>query len=137
MAGIAIEEPGVGKSVEGMLSGQRCQTGEALAEWRSSEQVENGIPSTSPPYWDTDDDDDGGPKPSELYGKYTWKIEKFSQITKRELRSNAFEVGGYKWYGWSHFAQFTIAVVNKDPKKSKYSGMFANSRLSCRSSQLV
>jgi hypothetical protein len=39
-----------------------------------------------------------GPKPSELYGKYTWKIEKFSQITKRELRSNAFEVGGYKWY---------------------------------------
>ena len=60
-----------------------------------------------------------------------------------------FEVGKYKWYilvypqgcdvanhlslflcvadydkllpGWSHFAQFTIAVVNKDPKKSKYS----------------
>ncbi|KAI3703285.1 hypothetical protein L1987_73241 [Smallanthus sonchifolius] len=88
-------------------------------------------------------------KPSELYGKYTWKIDKFSQINKRELRSNAFEVGGYKWYiliypqgcdvcnflslflcvadhdkllpGWSHFAQFTIAVVNKDPKKSKYS----------------
>lgn len=26
--------------------------------------------------------------------------------------------------GWSHFAQFTIAVVNKDPKKSKYSGNF-------------
>jgi hypothetical protein len=24
--------------------------------------------------------------------------------------------------GWSHFAQFTIAVANKDPKKSKYSG---------------
>jgi len=24
--------------------------------------------------------------------------------------------------GWSHFAQFTIAVVNQDPKKSKYSG---------------
>lgn len=39
-----------------------------------------------------------GLKPSELYGKYTWKIEKFSQITKRELRSNAFEVGGHKWY---------------------------------------
>ncbi|KAJ7979918.1 MATH domain-containing protein [Quillaja saponaria] len=148
MAGTASEESGVGKSMEGISSGQRCQSGEALAEWRSSEQVENGIPSTSPPYWDTDDDDDGL-KPSELYGKYTWKIEKFSQITKRELRSNAFEVGGYKWYiliypqgcdvcnhlslflcvanhdkllpGWSHFAQFTIAVVNKDPKKSKYS----------------
>ncbi|CAL5208066.1 unnamed protein product [Lathyrus oleraceus] len=148
MAGIASEESGAGKSVEGSFSGHRCQSGEALAEWRSSEQVENGIPSTSPPYWDTDEDDDG-PKPSELYGKYTWKIEKFSQITKRELRSNAFEVGNYKWYiliypqgcdvcnhlslflcvanhdkllpGWSHFAQFTIAVVNKDPKKSKYS----------------
>ncbi|KAH1136154.1 hypothetical protein GLYMA_10G008700v4 [Glycine max] len=148
MAGISSEESGVGKSAEGTFSGQRCQSGEALAEWRSSEQVENGTPSTSPPYWDTDDDDDG-PKPSELYGRYTWKIENFSQITKRELRSNAFEVGSYKWYiliypqgcdvcnhlslflcvanhdkllpGWSHFAQFTIAVVNKDPKKSKYS----------------
>ncbi|KAK2972967.1 hypothetical protein RJ640_022024 [Escallonia rubra] len=150
MAGTASDESGGGRSLEGISSGQlRCQSGEALAEWRSSEQVENGIPSTSPPYWDTDDEDDCGPKPSELYGKYTWKIDKFSQINKRELRSNAFEVGGYKWYiliypqgcdvcnhlslflcvanhdkllpGWSHFAQFTIAVVNKDPKKSKYS----------------
>ncbi|XWS13802.1 hypothetical protein CRYUN_Cryun36dG0069800 [Craigia yunnanensis] len=149
MAGVASEDSGVGRSVEGISSGQRCQSGEALAEWRSSGQVENGTPSTSPPYWDSDDDDDGGLKPSELYGKYTWKIEKFSQINKRELRSNAFEVGGYKWYiliypqgcdvcnhlslflcvanhdkllpGWSHFAQFTIAVVNKDLKKSKYS----------------
>ncbi|KAL6970527.1 hypothetical protein U1Q18_030225 [Sarracenia purpurea var. burkii] len=150
MAGIAAEESGAGRSLEGISSGQQlCQFGEALVEWRSSEQVENGTPSTSPPYWDTDDDDDSGPKPSELYGKHTWKIDKFSQINKRELRSNAFEVGGYKWYiliypqgcdvcnhlslflcvanhdkllpGWSHFAQFTIAVVNKDPKKSKYS----------------
>ncbi|KAK4266101.1 hypothetical protein QN277_027071 [Acacia crassicarpa] len=149
MAGVVVEDSGVGKSVDGISSGQGLQSGESLAEWRSSEQVENGTPSTSPPYWDTDDDEDGGPKPSELYGKYTWKIEKFSQITKRELRSNAFEVGSYKWYiliypqgcdvcnhlslflcvanhdkllpGWSHFAQFTIAVVNKDPKKSKYS----------------
>ncbi|XP_042517942.1 TNF receptor-associated factor homolog 1b-like isoform X2 [Macadamia integrifolia] len=149
MAGSVSEDYGAGRSSEGISSGQRCQSGEALAEWRSSEQVENGTPSTSPPYWDTDDDDDCGPKPSELYGKFTWKIENFSQINKRELRSNAFEVGGYKWYiliypqgcdvcnhlslflcvanhdkllpGWSHFAQFTIAVVNKEPKKSKYS----------------
>ncbi|KAJ9547361.1 hypothetical protein OSB04_019904 [Centaurea solstitialis] len=148
MAGSSSEESGVSRSLEGISNGQQ-RSGEALAEWRSSEQVENGITSTSPPYWDTDDDDDCGPKPSELYGKYTWKIDKFSQINKRELRSNAFEVGGYKWYiliypqgcdvcnhlslflcvanhdkllpGWSHFAQFTIAVVNKDPKKSKYS----------------
>ncbi|XP_010326744.1 TNF receptor-associated factor homolog 1b-like isoform X2 [Solanum lycopersicum] len=150
MASSASEEAGSARSLEGLSNGQRrCQSSEALAEWRSLEQVENGIPSTSPPYWDSDDDGDAGSKPSELYGKYTWKIDKFSQINKRELRSNAFEVGGYKWYiliypqgcdvcnhlslflcvanhdkllpGWSHFAQFTIAVVNKDPKKSKYS----------------
>ncbi|KAA3485415.1 MATH domain-containing protein isoform X1 [Gossypium australe] len=165
MAGVSTEEFGVGRSVDGV-----SRSGEALVEWRSSEQVENGTPSTSPPFWDSDDDDDGGLKPSELYGKYTWKIENFSQTNKRELRSNAFEVGSYKWYGvsnhfgfdvsillgqihglyiliypqgcdvcnhlslflcvanhdkllpgWGHFAQFTIAVVNKDPKKSKYS----------------
>ncbi|MBA0612460.1 hypothetical protein Godav_013059, partial [Gossypium davidsonii] len=123
MAGVSTEEFGLGGSVEGV-----SRSGEALVEWRSSEQVENGTPSTSPPFWDSDDDDDGGLKPSELYGKYTWKIENFSQINKRELRSNAFEVGSYKWglhfyskTGWGHFAQFTIAVVNKDPKKSKYS----------------
>ncbi|XP_014513500.1 MATH domain-containing protein At5g43560 isoform X1 [Vigna radiata var. radiata] len=148
MAGVTSEESGVGKSSEGTFSEQHGQSGEAVAEWRSSEQVENGSPSTSPPYWDTDEDDEG-PKPSELFGRYTWKIEKFSQITRRELRSSPFEVGSYKWYiliypqgcdvcnhlslflcvanhdkllpGWSHFAQFTIAVVNKDPKKSKYS----------------
>ncbi|XP_042484059.1 TNF receptor-associated factor homolog 1b-like [Macadamia integrifolia] len=149
MAGSVSEDYGAGRSSEGISTAQLCQSGEALAEWRSSEQVENGITSTSPPYWDSDDEDDYGPKPSELYGKFTWKIDNFSQINKRELRSNAFEVGGYKWYiliypqgcdvcnhlslflcvanhdkllpGWSHFAQFTIAVVNKDPKKSKYS----------------
>ncbi|KAM7260483.1 hypothetical protein ACFE04_016224 [Oxalis oulophora] len=161
MAAGASSEESVVETPSDVIStvGQRCQSGE-LVEWRSSEQVENGLASTSPLFWDTDDDEDGGTlcfnevyflglRPSELYGKYTWKIEKFSQINKRELRSNAFEVGGYKWYiliypqgcdvcnhlslflcvanhdkllpGWSHFAQFTIAVVNKDPKKSKYS----------------
>ncbi|EPS71888.1 hypothetical protein M569_02868 [Genlisea aurea] len=152
MAAVSTEDAGIGSSLEVALGDldQQCLLGESLAEWRSSEQLENGIPSTSPPYWDSDDEDDRGLKPPELYGKYTWKIDKFSQINKRELRSNAFEVGGYKWYiliypqgcdvcnhlslflcvanhdkllpaGWSHFAQFTIAVVNKDPKKSKYS----------------
>ena len=38
-----------------------------------------------------------GPKPSELYGKFTWKIENFSEVNKRELRSTIFEVGSYKW----------------------------------------
>lgn len=31
----------------------------SLSEWRSSQQVENGVPSTSPAYSDTDDDDCG------------------------------------------------------------------------------
>ncbi|KAK8952738.1 MATH domain-containing protein [Platanthera guangdongensis] len=153
MDGSCTEDYGTGgmsSPTEGRSAGKRCQSVDSLAEWRSSEQLENGVPSTSPPYWDTEDDDDGaGPRPSELYGKFTWKIENYSQINKRELRSNAFEVGGYKWYiliypqgcdvcnhlslflcvanhdkllpGWSHFAQFTIAVVNKDTKKTKFS----------------
>ena len=85
----------------------------------------------------------------QLFGKYTWKLEEFSDVSKRELRSPTFDIGSFKWYilvyphgcdvanhlslflcvadydkllpGWSHFAQFTIAVVNKDPKKTKYS----------------
>uniref|UniRef100_A0A7N0V073 MATH domain-containing protein n=1 Tax=Kalanchoe fedtschenkoi TaxID=63787 RepID=A0A7N0V073_KALFE len=135
--------------VDWFPTGQICRSGEALAEWRSCEQVDNGTPSTSPPFWETDDDSDDEFKPSELYGKFTWKIEKFSQLSKKELKSEVFEVHGYKWYiliypqgcdvcnhlslflcvanhtqllpGWGHFAQFTLAVVNKDRKKTKYS----------------
>ena len=36
--------------------------------------------------------------PHELYGKFTWRLENFSEISKRELRSSVFEVGNYKWY---------------------------------------
>lgn len=42
---------------DGLASMQQCQS---VEEWRSCEQVENGTPSTSPPYWDSDDDDDSG-----------------------------------------------------------------------------
>lgn len=38
-----------------------------------------------------------GPNPNELYGRFTWKIENFSDISKRELRSDVFQVGNYKW----------------------------------------
>jgi formate hydrogenlyase subunit 6/NADH:ubiquinone oxidoreductase subunit I len=39
-----------------------------------------------------------GPQTSELYGKFTWKVEKFGEAGgKRELRSNVFEVGTFKW----------------------------------------
>ncbi|CAN7046658.1 unnamed protein product [Brassica oleracea var. botrytis] len=92
---------------------------------------------------------ESGANPSELYGTHTWKIEKFSKISMPEIRSNVFEVGGHQWSilvypkgcevpthlslflcvancdkllpGWNHFAQFTISMVNKDPKKSKHS----------------
>ncbi|CAD5311704.1 unnamed protein product [Arabidopsis thaliana] len=149
MAEAVDEDSGVGRSLEESSNGQHSQAGEALSEWRSSGQVENGTPSTSPSYWDIDDDDDYGLKPSELYGQYTWKIPKFSEITKREHRSDVFEAGGYKWYiliypqgcdvcnhlslflcvanydkllpGWSQFAQFTISVLSQDLKKSKFS----------------
>ncbi|KAK9276322.1 hypothetical protein L1049_005853 [Liquidambar formosana] len=47
MAGTTSEEFGVGRSKEGISSGQYCQSGEALAEWWSS-------------YWGTDDDNDLG-----------------------------------------------------------------------------
>uniref|UniRef100_A0A0E0A1E7 MATH domain-containing protein n=1 Tax=Oryza glumipatula TaxID=40148 RepID=A0A0E0A1E7_9ORYZ len=137
-------------STAGMRDEDRSLSGESLSEWRSCEQVESESPSTSPPFWDTDgDDDDPGPKPSDLFGRYTWRIENFSKEKKREMKSEPFEAGGYKWYilvypqgcdvsnhlslflcvanhdkllpGWSHFAQFTIAVGNIDPKKVKYS----------------
>lgn len=58
MAGAVSEEALGMRSVESFANGHHSQSGEALAEWRSSEQVENGTPSTSPPYWDTDDDDE-------------------------------------------------------------------------------
>lgn len=59
MAGTASDA--VGRTFEVSLGGQQQSqaASEALAEWRSSEQVENGSPSTSPTYWDTDDDDCG------------------------------------------------------------------------------
>jgi len=116
MAGTLIEDnagDGRSSSTEDMPSDQQSHSGDSLAEWRSSEQVENGTPSTSPAYSDTDDDD-CGPRPSELYGKFTWRIDNFSQINKRELRSNSFDVGGFKWYGlcmgmnWTHYFLFIL-----------------------------
>lgn len=60
MAGTASEESGGGRSYECISSmQQRCASSEALAEWRSSEQLGNGSTSTSPLYWDSDDDDFG------------------------------------------------------------------------------
>jgi len=49
------------------------------------------VPSRSLPFFSP------APKPDELYGKFTWRIEGFSEVSKRELRSTVFEVGGFKW----------------------------------------
>ncbi|KAG2262080.1 hypothetical protein Bca52824_069159 [Brassica carinata] len=116
------EDNGSGQSlVEDNSDGRRSHS-DALVEWRS--------------------------KHAELYGKHTWKIENYSENYKRELRSDVFDAGGYKWYisiyptrwddcnhlavylcltnheelrpGWSHFAQYTLALMNKDPQKSRY-----------------
>lgn len=53
MARIATVESEEGRSLEG-------ESGEALADWRSFVLVENETPSTSPPYRDTESDDDNG-----------------------------------------------------------------------------
>ncbi|CAO2194868.1 unnamed protein product [Urochloa humidicola] len=149
MAGAIIVDDSAASS-SGMCNEDRSVSGDSISEWRSREQVDNGVPSTSPPFWDDDsDDDDPGPRPLDLFGRHTWRIENFSNEKKREMKSEPFEAGGYKWYilvypqgcevsnhlslflcvanhekllpGWSHFAQFTIAVGNLDPKKVKYS----------------
>ncbi|KAJ8446165.1 hypothetical protein Cgig2_015936 [Carnegiea gigantea] len=72
--------------------------------------------------------------------RFTWKIENFSRLNVKKLYSDVFVVGGYKWrilifpkgnnvdylsmyldvadsaslpYGWSRYAQFSLAVVNQ------------------------
>jgi hypothetical protein len=128
---------------DGIIS-ETPDTPEAI-EWRTKQSVIDSIASSST-YLDPEET---SAPPSSVYGKFTWHIENFSDTSKRELRSGAFQVGPYRWYvlvypqgcdvsnhlslflcvadydkllpGWGHYAQFTIAVVNKDPKKSKYS----------------
>jgi hypothetical protein len=38
-----------------------------------------------------------GRKPQDLYGRFTWRIDDFTGTSKRELRSQQFSVGDYKW----------------------------------------
>ncbi|XP_028806102.1 ubiquitin carboxyl-terminal hydrolase 12 isoform X1 [Neltuma alba] len=72
--------------------------------------------------------------------RFTWRIESFSRLNAKKLYSDVFIVGGYKWrvlifpkgnnvdylsmyldvadsaslpYGWSRYAQFSLAVVNQ------------------------
>ena len=105
------------KEPDGVLT----PTPDAPGEWRSSHQSLDCVPTTST-YLEEDDDGEfqpvaplswpargpgsslsarvrplAGRKPNELFGKFTWKIERFSEISKRELRSAQFDVGDYKW----------------------------------------
>ncbi|WMV31567.1 hypothetical protein MTR67_024952, partial [Solanum verrucosum] len=72
--------------------------------------------------------------------RFTWTVEKFSRLNVKKLYSDPFNVGGFKWrilifpkgnnadhlsmyldvadaatlpYGWSRFAQFSLAVINR------------------------
>ncbi|TKY50005.1 Ubiquitin carboxyl-terminal hydrolase [Spatholobus suberectus] len=72
--------------------------------------------------------------------RFTWRIDNFSRMNTKKLYSEIFVVGGYKWrvlifpkgnnvdylsmyldvadsaslpYGWSRYAQFSLAVVNQ------------------------
>lgn len=60
MAATLTEEnagDGRSSSTKEMSRDQQSHSENSLSEWRSSQQVENGVPSTSPAFSDTDDDD--------------------------------------------------------------------------------
>eukprot|EP00803_Ostreobium_quekettii_P010629 evm.model.scf_3047.3 EVM.evm.TU.scf_3047.3 scf_3047:6484-7042(-) len=77
-----------------VADGVLCATPDTpeAAELRSRRSAVDCVP-TSSSYLE---EDGAGPLPHELYGKFTWKIENFSETSKRELRSTVFEVGSYK-----------------------------------------
>ena len=68
------------------MVGATCSSDSYAVAWRGHVAYRNALLMLAP-----------GPKPHELYGKFTWKIENFSETSKRELRSNVFDVGNYKW----------------------------------------
>jgi len=45
-------------STSGFGDKDHSVSADSLSQWRSCEHVDNGIPSTSPPFWDTDSEDD-------------------------------------------------------------------------------
>jgi len=52
-----LTDDSVGSTAE-LGDEDRSVSGDSLSEWRSCDQVDNGSPSTSPPFWDTDGEDD-------------------------------------------------------------------------------
>jgi hypothetical protein len=57
MAGSAVTDDSAA-STAGMRDDEHSLSGESLSEWRSCERADSDSPSTSPPFWDTDDEDD-------------------------------------------------------------------------------
>jgi hypothetical protein len=45
-------------STAGMRDDEHSLSSESLSEWRSCERADSDSPSTSPPFWDTDGEDD-------------------------------------------------------------------------------
>ncbi|KAK4337648.1 hypothetical protein RND71_042135 [Anisodus tanguticus] len=87
---------------------------------------------------------DGPPVDDPPSARFSWTIEHFSRLNVKKLYSEIFHVGGYKWrilifpkgnnvdhlsmyldvvdspslpYGWSRYAQFSLAVLNRDHNK--------------------
>jgi hypothetical protein len=60
MAGSVIIDDSAASST-GLCNEDLGVSGDSLSQWRSFEQIDNGIPSVSPPFWDTDGDDDDDP----------------------------------------------------------------------------
>jgi hypothetical protein len=56
-SGGMLTDDSVGSTAE-LGDEDRSVSGDSLSEWRSCNQVDNGTPSTSPPFWDTDGEDD-------------------------------------------------------------------------------
>ncbi|KAH9699312.1 ubiquitin carboxyl-terminal hydrolase 12 [Citrus sinensis] len=102
---------------------------EVVAQPETANAVENNQPLDDPPS-----------------SRFTWRIENFSRLNTKKHYSEIFIVGGFKWrvlifpkgnnvdhlsmyldvadssslpYGWSRYAQFSLAVINQI--HSKYS----------------
>ncbi|OIT27667.1 ubiquitin carboxyl-terminal hydrolase 12 [Nicotiana attenuata] len=98
--------------------------------------------------------------------RFTWTIDNFSRLSVKKLYSEVFSVGSYKWrvlifpkgnnvdclsmyldvadsatlpYGWSRYAQFSLAVVNQvNPKYTVKKGIIlCNSSLNARSIYVI
>ncbi|KAG0479402.1 hypothetical protein HPP92_010260 [Vanilla planifolia] len=117
MDGNSTDDNGIGgmpSPKEGISAGQRCQSVDSLAEWRSSEHLPPHLLYGTRMMMMT-----VGPNPPSCMGNLLGRLKIFHRLTS--VNCEAMHLKLVFTSGWSHFAQFTIAVVHKDPKKSKFS----------------